>query len=87
MYTHEGPSLYLTADKETVVEEGDPRARYLLVTTGGSLSDDEAKRYGLTARRKAQAEEPAAEAPDEGQKLKTGATENKARRSGGDSVK
>jgi hypothetical protein len=87
MYIHEGPSLYLTADKETMVEEGDPRARYLLVTTGGSLPDDEAKRYGLKARRKAQTEEPAPEEPEEGQKAAPGPSTNKARRSGGDSVK
>lgn len=56
MYIHQGPTLCLTADGG-VVEEGDPRARYVLVADGGSLSDEEAEKYGLTGK-KAKAEPP-----------------------------
>ena len=38
---------FLTADRETAVEEGDPRAAFLLVGVGGQLSDEEAAKYGL----------------------------------------
>jgi hypothetical protein len=39
--------LYLTADRERVVEEGDENAAYLLVAEGGELSDEEVNRYKL----------------------------------------
>jgi hypothetical protein len=39
--------LYVTADRECLVEEGDPKARFLLVAEGGELSMEEARRYGL----------------------------------------
>ena len=41
--------LWLTADRETVVEEGDSRAAFLLATPGDEVSDDDAKRFGLKA--------------------------------------
>jgi hypothetical protein len=50
MYTHEGPRLYLTADRQTVVSEGDARAAFVLVGPGGQLSDEDAARYGLVAQ-------------------------------------
>lgn len=46
-YVHDGPPLYLADDQATVVEEGDPRAAYLLVATGGTLPDAVAKQHGL----------------------------------------
>lgn len=40
-------TLWLTADRSAVVEDGDPRAAFLLGTRGKKVSDDEAKRLGL----------------------------------------
>ncbi len=56
--------LYLADDGKTVVEEGDPRAATLLVGVGGTLSDEDAKRYGLADdgekdKAKAKADAPA----------------------------
>jgi len=39
--------LFLTADKERVVEDGDVAARFLLVGKGGELPTADAERYGL----------------------------------------
>lgn len=68
--------LYLTADRERVVEEGDPEAAFLFVTPGKEISAADAEKYGLEQKAKAeakQADEPAnKEAP---------ASANKARRS------
>jgi hypothetical protein len=47
--------LYLNADRTRAVEEG-PEASFLLVADGGSLPDEEAEKYGLTGKKKAQAE-------------------------------
>lgn len=60
--------LWLTADRERVVEDGDAEAAFLLVGKGGELSDAEAKQYGLKRRARAEAadddedDEPAAKA-------------------------
>lgn len=48
-YIHEGPALYLTADRLRVVPEGDPQAAFLLVATGGSLPIADVEHWGLTA--------------------------------------
>jgi hypothetical protein len=64
--------LWLTADRERVVEDGDPEAASLLASKGKAIPDDVAKRYGLTgkpARPEAAeaaeaAEVPAADAAD-----------------------
>lgn len=47
--------VYLNADKTKVVEEG-PLAAFVLIGPGGTLSDEEAARYGLgvVAEEKAQ---------------------------------
>lgn len=42
--------LYLTEDRNEVVEEGDERARYVLGGEGSEIPDDEAKRLGLGGR-------------------------------------
>ncbi len=73
MYINNGPALYITADKKTVVEEGDPRAAFLLVGNGGQLPDDEAAQYGLTG---STTEEKAVSGGSEN-KLLTPATEDK----------
>lgn len=39
--------LYLTADRDRVVREGDPEAAFLLAGVGGELSAETAERYGL----------------------------------------
>lgn len=85
MYTHDGPALYLTADRNRVVEGHDPAAAFLLVAPGGRLPDTEATRYGLQQRQLAAEEHPepapaeqeAKQAPAKANKLKTGPAENK----------
>jgi Rieske Fe-S protein len=42
--------LWLTADRERVVEDGDPEAASLLASKGKAIPDDVAKRYGLTGK-------------------------------------
>lgn len=44
--------LWLTADKERVVEDGDPAGAFLFATPGDEVSDEDAKRYGLKAKGK-----------------------------------
>jgi hypothetical protein len=44
--------LYHTQDRQKIVEEGDPNARFLLIGQGAIISDDEAQRLGLTDRLK-----------------------------------
>ena len=63
MYTHQGPHVYLTADKSAVVAEGDPRAAFLLIAPGQTMSDDDAAIYGLPLGKggEAQAEQPVKE--------------------------
>lgn len=39
--------LYLTRDEQTVVEDGDARAAFLLAATGGSISGDNVVRLSL----------------------------------------
>jgi hypothetical protein len=39
--------LWLTADRERVVEEGDPEAATLLASKGKELDEATVKRYGL----------------------------------------
>ena len=43
---HSKVRLYLTAD-DRVVGEGDPHAHQLLVAAGGTLSFQQARKYGL----------------------------------------
>jgi len=54
--------LFLTADRERVVEDGDVEARFLLVGKGGEMPMAEAERYGLL---KPKAEVKAVEGPPE----------------------
>ena len=39
--------LWLTADRERVVGEGDPEAAFLLAAEGDTIEAEEAKRLGL----------------------------------------
>jgi hypothetical protein len=41
--------LFLTADQERVVEEGDPAAAFLFAAPGDDISDEDAEKYGLNA--------------------------------------
>lgn len=75
MYTHHGPMLYLTNDDQ-VVEEGDPRAAFVLVADGGQLPDDIAAKYNLVEGGAAAAEEKAKPAAAE-EKAKPAAPETK----------
>lgn len=56
-------TLYLTADRENVVEEGDPKAQFLLVKAGMELPDAMAEKYGVKGDKKAAAAPPAEPAP------------------------
>ncbi len=42
--------LWLTADKERVVEDGDPAAAFLFASEGDEISDEDAKQYGVKAK-------------------------------------
>jgi hypothetical protein len=50
--------LWLTADREHVVEDGDPEAAFLLGGPGDEVDDDEAKRLGIKPRKSKQADRP-----------------------------
>lgn len=63
--------LYLTEDKKTVVEEGDPRARFVLGVAGSEIPDEQAKELGLLKA-------PAAEVTLTGQGKATQPEANKA---------
>ena len=67
--------LYLTADKERLVEEGSADAAFLFATPGKEISDEDAERYGLTAKPKAETKQ--ADPPEDKQ---AAAPANKARR-------
>jgi hypothetical protein len=55
--------LWLTADRERVVEDGDPAAASLLASKGKALPDEVARRYGLTGEPARPAADEAAEVP------------------------
>lgn len=42
--------LWLTADRDSVVEDGSPGAAFLLGAEGAEVPDDEAKRLGIKAK-------------------------------------
>lgn len=42
--------LWLTADKDRVVEDGDPAAAFLLGNEGTTVPNDEAERLGIKAK-------------------------------------
>lgn len=42
--------LWFTADKESVVEDGDPKAAFLACSEGDELDDETAKRLGLKSK-------------------------------------
>ena len=42
--------LWLTSDREQVVEDGDPRSAFLFATEGTEVPDEDVKRYGLKAK-------------------------------------
>jgi len=80
--------LYLTADRTTVVEEGDPRAAFLLAGQGSEIPAAEVERLGLTVdgdgrvvERKDDAETEHNARSDDKARL---AAPNKARRKGED---
>ena len=54
--------LFLTADRERVVEAGDPDAAFLYATPGKRIPADEAERYGLLGDPPERAPEVEAEA-------------------------
>ena len=71
-YIHQGPELALNKDKTKVVPADSPEAAFVLVATGGTLSDEEAARWGLT-------DKPAekARADESEDKAKKGSRQNK----------
>lgn len=61
-------SLFLTADRDELVEEGDPRAAFLWASAGSEVSDEEAAEVGYKApkaKQAAPAEDKAVAAPVE----------------------
>lgn len=66
--------LYLTADKERVVKEGDPAAAFLYATPGKEITAEDAKRYGIKAAAK-----PADKAEPAPENKASGVTVNKRR--------
>ena len=74
-------TLWLTADRDRVVEEGDPEAAYLLGTAGKEIPDDEAKRLGLSGKSKTSEAAPAEEKESEpADNKQAAAPANKARK-------
>lgn len=72
--------LWLTADRSRAVPEDDPEARFLLVTEGGEISEEEAERLGLTGKKAEPVmAEPESESDTEGKAL-GGPPETKAMR-------
>lgn len=65
--------LYVNADKSKVVEEDSPEAAFLLVGEGGTVSDEDAKKYGLKAPQRTEVTEVESESKQEPE------PENKAR--------
>lgn len=57
-------ALWLTADRERLVPEGDPEAAFLFASAGKRVSREDAERYGLVGKRGRKAEAPA-EKPDD----------------------
>lgn len=45
--------LWLTADRERVVKDGDPQAAFLFATPGKKISAEDVERFGLKARKRA----------------------------------
>lgn len=78
--------LYLTEDKKTVVEAGDPRARYVLGVAGSEIPDEMAEELGLVkitrkdTRPLVQEEEPEAKAKEPAQNKAAAAKANKSGR-------
>lgn len=52
--------LWLTADRDKVVEDGSPQAAFLLGSEGTEVPDDEAERLGLSAKPAEKQSAPAA---------------------------
>lgn len=62
--------LWLTADRDSVVEDGDPGAAFLLGNKGTEITDAEALRLGLKQAKKSadkKADEPANKARKAGE--------------------
>jgi len=51
--------LWLTDDRSETVEDGDPRAAFLLCSAGDEVSDEDAKRYGVKSKAKSANKEQA----------------------------
>lgn len=50
-------NYYLTSDKKTAVEEGDPRGAWLLVAKGSLISEDDKAKFRLPLKGKGKPEE------------------------------
>jgi hypothetical protein len=55
--------LWLTADRERVVKDGDPDAAFLLCAEGNELPRVDAERYGLVGGKKQAAAKPKGDEP------------------------
>ena len=71
-----GKALYVNADKSRLVPEDSPEAAFVLVGENGTVSDEDAKKYGLGEH----AEGFEAPAPAEGQPVPSTAADPAPRR-------
>ncbi len=71
--------LWLTADRERVVEDGDPEARFLLAVPGRAVPEEQAVRLGLMTVRQVtdRVRADLAEAADAGEKRRRKPVEDK----------
>lgn len=46
-------TYYLTEDRQNVVDEGDPKAKFLLVRAGNEISDALAEQHGISEKKAA----------------------------------
>lgn len=74
--------LCLTADKSEVVQEDSPEAAWVLVAPGGTLSDEEAARWGLVAEEEEPEPEVKAKEEPAANKLAAPAAQNKRKGKG-----
>jgi len=77
--------LFLNADKSAVVDEDSPDAAFVLVGEGGTVSHEDAERYGLTAP-STQSDRPALsnveEAAEDGEDAEDGEASDAPRKAG-----
>lgn len=72
--------LWLTADKNELVPDGDPRAAYLFCTPGRLVSREDAQRYGMSSATGDKPEDEQDDEPDSDEKQAQPAANKQRRR-------